>query len=263
MKLRRSVLVFALVAGCGDDDTSDQTVVDAAAPAKDSALLDANSALAPPACDFQAALTARLDGKVPDVDCGRLSASPASVDAEKAVQCVLDAIAAGKSFALIQGDSSLLTTERNVFVGTPKLASIFKYGEYVQLPRARTEVSSQSCKTLVRTPGCTPSGTDICLGCDGELERGVQCTGTNDFVECNEAGNYDRNMGKAGTLPCCVGLSQVEQRAQLKSDDSTSTCSFTPMRLFACIQGFCGDGRCEPEEAIACGCELDCPIAKD
>jgi hypothetical protein len=77
-------------------------------------------------------------------------------------------------------------------------------------------------------------------------------------ADCNPAGNYDRVV--APPRACCPGLQQVEQRMELFRDDGTSTCSFTPVRLYACVEGICGDGRCEAPEAVACGCSLDCPI---
>jgi hypothetical protein len=64
----------------------------------------------------------------------------------------------------------------------------------------------------------------------------------------------------ASDVTCGAGTHLVKQRAELFQDDGTETCSFAPVPSFVCIQGFCGDGRCEAPEAVPCGCSLDCAI---
>lgn len=64
------------------------------------------------------------------------------------------------------------------------------------------------------------------------------------------------NLASDGATPCHL----VKQRAQLFDEDGTTSCSFTPVPELVCIDGFCGDGRCEPPEALPCGCSLDCAI---
>jgi hypothetical protein len=44
-------------------------------------------------------------------------------------------------------------------------------------------------------------------------------------------------------------------------DDEHPQCLQEPLRVSACIEGQCGDGRCEAAEAVHCGCTLDCPSA--
>lgn len=239
MNTRRTAFALAFLLGCGDDDPA-QTA-DAAAP---DAGQDASVLLQRPTCDFQAALIARLGGSPPEIDCGKLTPAASATDATAASECVLGALAAGKTFALIQGEASLLLTQRTVYVGGPALSTIFQYQERVDLSAssgARNDVSSQSCRTLAKAAGCTPGGTELCLRCTDEVERGVQCWGQAEG-SCEPAGSHPGTP----TLACCAGLQQVSS--------SGPGCGST----HACIEGYCGDGRCETAEADACGCALDC-----
>ena len=81
----------------------------------------------------------------------------------------------------------------------------------------------------------------------------------NTSVECRGAGHYE--SGKEGSyLPCCEGLIEV---FQLKAgySDGNPICDDPPLRVYACVEGECGDGVCEVGENKPCGCTADCPEA--
>jgi hypothetical protein len=74
---------------------------------------------------------------------------------------------------------------------------------------------------------------------------------------CRRAGNYQ--AGKEGSYqPCCGGLVEVPQRSKAEVNGALA-CVDLPLRVYACIEGSCGDGRCETAENVPCGCALDCP----
>jgi hypothetical protein len=78
---------------------------------------------------------------------------------------------------------------------------------------------------------------------------------------CRGPGRY--TSGKAGGyLPCCDGLNEVFYRLPGESGENNArTCDAPPLRVYACVEGECGDGICETGEAPACGCVEDCPQA--
>lgn len=249
MRTREWVLVFAGFLGCVDELTTLDTQDELLALRALDPTADAKVASEPAPCDFEAERVKRLGG-VAEVECGRLEPGASAAQAATAERCVLDAIEAGKSFTLLHEQGSL----RIAYVGRPSLAVILNEVEHGEptLPR----MFSTSCRRLVRTPECEPSGDALCLSCQDELEYATECE-RSQHEGCAPAGNY------SGSGACCSGLHRVEQRARVFSDDSSSSCAYSPVRLFACIEGSCGDGLCEPEEAVACGCALDCPIASD
>ncbi len=76
-------------------------------------------------------------------------------------------------------------------------------------------------------------------------------------IPCRQAGNYQ--AGKEGSYqPCCAGLVEVAQRSKAEVN-GVLACGDPPLRVYACIEGRCGDGRCEAPENVPCGCVLDCP----
>ncbi len=80
------------------------------------------------------------------------------------------------------------------------------------------------------------------------------------LAECRGPGRYE--VGKeGGYLPCCAGLREVFYLTSGATADGTKVCVAVPLRVYACVQGRCGDGVCEVGEADACGCVADCPSA--
>jgi hypothetical protein len=255
MRNRCLGLVLAVIVGCVDELASVEAPDQGVTGREQELRSDAKVASEPAACDFEAERTKRLGGHAPERDCGNLEPNAAQAQAEAAERCVLDAIAAGETFTLLHAQESL----RTAYVGGPLLVAIMNEVEHgdAGLPRA----FSTSCRRLVQAEHCTPSADALCLVCQDEVEHATECEQQRD-EPCSPPGNYSR--GTLDTVPgCCPGLHKVEQRARVFSDDSSSTCAYSPVRLFSCIEGFCGDGLCEPEEAVACGCALDCPIASD
>jgi len=79
---------------------------------------------------------------------------------------------------------------------------------------------------------------------------------------CHGVGHYE--VGKeGGYLPCCANLREVFQLVAGERGDPHERVCDEPIghRNYACIEGSCGDGRCEAPEALACGCPQDCPSA--
>jgi hypothetical protein len=78
--------------------------------------------------------------------------------------------------------------------------------------------------------------------------------------DCRGPGRYE--AGKEGSYrPCCAGLREVFYLTSASTADGTKSCVAVPLRVYACVQGRCGDGVCEVGEAEACGCVADCPSA--
>ena len=92
----------------------------------------------------------------------------------------------------------------------------------------------------------------LALGCD--IGDGGSVDG------CRGPGRYE--AGKEGSYrPCCPGLTEVFYQKAGHSGDGRRICDSPPLRVYACVQGTCGDGICEAGEAPACGCVADCPSA--
>jgi hypothetical protein len=61
-------------------------------------------------------------------------------------------------------------------------------------------------------------------------------------TECRGPGRYE--AGKEGSyLPCCAGLTEVEYESAGYSETGP-ICWSPPLRVYACVQGTCGDGIC-------------------
>jgi hypothetical protein len=81
-----------------------------------------------------------------------------------------------------------------------------------------------------------------------------------DAAECRGAGLYE--AGKEGSYrPCCSGLREVFYLVSGQNAEGVNICWAPPLRVYACVQGRCGDGVCEVGEAEPCGCVADCPSA--
>ena len=93
----------------------------------------------------------------------------------------------------------------------------------------------------------------VCHCNDASGENGAE-------AECREAGHYE--SGKEGSyLPCCNGLTEVFQLKAGYDGDGNPVCDDPPLRVYACVEGECGDGVCEVGEDKPCGCAEDCPGA--
>ena len=78
--------------------------------------------------------------------------------------------------------------------------------------------------------------------------------------DCRGPGRYE--AGKEGSYrPCCPGLREVFYTKAAQGQDGAKVCISPPLRVYACVEGRCGDGVCEAGEAEACGCVADCPSA--
>ncbi|MBN1655655.1 MAG: BPTI/Kunitz domain-containing protein [Deltaproteobacteria bacterium] len=78
--------------------------------------------------------------------------------------------------------------------------------------------------------------------------------------DCRGAGHYE--SGKEGSyLPCCDGLREVFQQKAAYDGDGNRVCVDFLLRVYACVEGECGDGVCEVGEDKPCGCVQDCPGA--
>lgn len=80
--------------------------------------------------------------------------------------------------------------------------------------------------------------------------------------DCRGVGIYE--AGKEGSYrPCCAGLNTVQEFKPASRGDALEHVCAPPIGVnrYACVEGSCGDGRCEAPEAEPCACELDCPSA--
>ena len=80
-----------------------------------------------------------------------------------------------------------------------------------------------------------------------------------DAGSCSGLGNYPHGED-FGTPPCCPGLNRQEMRVPILIHENHA-CVQDDVMSFACTQGTCGDGRCEPPEGVPCVCPPDCPSA--
>jgi hypothetical protein len=239
MRIAWFLAVLALVLGCVDEQLDNAELADSVMLGEREPTPVAK--LANLRCDLEAQLAYRVGGRA-EVECGEVRSGAQVLDA---VRCVLDASAAKRTFALIVATDS---SHRSAYAGGPRLHAVITSDGAV--------LRTATCDALALRPGCTPSASDLCLYCPAPIELSAECAVvTNDA--CNEPGNY------SDAMPCCPGLRAVAQRSKVFGDDSLGSCVDGPLQLHACIEGSCGDGRCEPEEAVACGCALDCPVAED
>ena len=198
------------------------------------------------------------------IDCGSLAIGADVAMRERAQRCVLEAQEGKHAYKLIvqvQGiDSSV--SQGYASPGGAGFASALSYdSDPSGGSRLGALITEQSCRSLQRVPACQPSETTICLECLQTVESSIVCHGRSAGDACRGRGNYE--AGKEGSyLPCCAGLREVfQQRASYRSEDNQRVCDQPPLRVYACIEGRCGDDRCEDAEAVPCGCSLDCPTA--
>jgi hypothetical protein len=82
-----------------------------------------------------------------------------------------------------------------------------------------------------------------------------------DAAECYGPGGLYVASKDINYHPCCPGLREVFYLASAQNGQGVNICWGPPMRVYACVQGRCGDGVCEVGEAEPCGCVADCPSA--
>jgi hypothetical protein len=144
--------------------------------------------------------------------------------------------------------------------------------------------SASGCSDLASGAACTnqsvePGQVAVCdVACTlpaecSALGNGFECTGGfcrkaptgtagaggtgGSSGSCNPLGRYE--VGKeGGYLPCCAGLNEISRGSLLEDGQGRLVCQQLPLNTYACIEGTCGDGRCEEEEKV-CGCAQDCP----
>lgn len=104
----------------------------------------------------------------------------------------------------------------------------------------------------------------LAAGCSGEglaTDSGSAGQSTGEVAsDCRGPGRYQ--AGKEGSYrPCCSGLREVFYTKLATAEGGARICISPELRIYACVQGRCGDGVCEVGEADACGCVADCPSA--
>lgn len=105
--------------------------------------------------------------------------------------------------------------------------------------------------------GCGDSADEAPVSRMDAAQTAVQSTDAGALAPCRQAGNYQ--AGKEGSYqPCCPGLVEVLQRSRAEVNGALA-CVDLPLRVYACVEGSCGDGRCEAPENVPCGCAVDCP----
>lgn len=122
------------------------------------------------------------------------------------------------------------------------------------------------CTAEAASPACSGESRSICVAATTSSDDVTGATSTNDgqttapgSEDCHGPGSY--GAGKEGDYrPCCEGLTEVEQLGAVEGEDGP-LCLQLPGRLYACVEGSCGDGVCEVGEDVHCGCVDDCPGA--
>jgi hypothetical protein len=95
------------------------------------------------------------------------------------------------------------------------------------------------------------------LGALGLVTVALGACASSQDVDCAGPGVYQR--GKEGGTRCCADLNEYYRLAASGSGTAELTCHEPVGHAeFGCIEGRCGDGRCELGERGACGCTLDC-----
>jgi hypothetical protein len=212
------------------------------------------------ACDLGQRIKEQL-GDVDALDCGELVEDASVQQRSAARDCVLAAFHA-KSSVQARGEAGRRRPwlgGRLCVRGGDALVSILHYDPGPIEGRKRPRmITGQACSALGELDDCDLSPSqELCLSCVQPIEQSLACQAPVEQGGCRAAGNYQ--AGKEGSYqPCCPGLSEVFQKSKLEINGAP-TCGDLPLRVYACIEGSCGDGRCEAPENVPCGCKLDCP----
>lgn len=118
--------------------------------------------------------------------------------------------------------------------------------------------SSASCGTALDGTACTTNTVKVCLPPPSSTSPEV--SGSTTDVDCRGPGHYETGK-EGGYLPCCDGLEEIFQLKAAYGEQNEPVCVEAPLRVYACVQGSCGDGVCEVGEDVPCGCADDCPEA--
>lgn len=121
--------------------------------------------------------------------------------------------------------------------------------------RAACSSGAAACEGETRSV-CVPKQTSSDAESDDSM---TSASASPTSAQCRGQGHYE--AGKEGSyLPCCEGLTEVAQLSPAEGDDGP-VCTDLPLRVYACVEGTCGDGICEVGEDVRCGCVDDCPGA--
>lgn len=213
----------------------------------------------PNACDLKQKIEERLD-HADALDCGELAEDATPAERMEAGACALSAFRMKRAFKLVARRSEPRSgfADAYVYAGGDALVSILHYDPGGVGRKHPIEISGESCRALGEAPSCdlSPPG-ELCLSCEAAVEGSISCYQSSDQDACRGAGNYQ--AGKEGSYqPCCPGLVEVFQRSRVEVNGAPA-CDELPLRVYACIEGACGDGVCEAPENVPCGCKLDCP----
>lgn len=123
-----------------------------------------------------------------------------------------------------------------------------------------SECGSGTCVSPESAAACNGETRTVCLPAESTSSGAPTDTAaSSSAAECRGQGHYQ--AGKEGSyLPCCEGLTEVFQLSPGENDDGP-ICTDPPLRVYACVEGTCGDGVCEVGEDVRCGCVDDCPGA--
>lgn len=266
MRIARWLAVAALIVSCGDDDTiedkqlaNQQGDAGACLPLPCPSNAPWNQAAckceAQPTCDLDAELALRTGAN--PIDCGTLLPG-ATIDTLKVAQrCVLDAAAAKSAFKLKVSWQGVDSAPATAYAGNGKTVSILDYDSNFAPPSGGPTLGGRLCDDYKLTTDCQVQNGSLCLECKTLYESSYECTSAT--TDCNPVGDYE--VGKEGGYkPCCPGLREVFHQRPGQGENNAPICWDPPLRSSQCIQGRCGDGVCQPQEAEVCGrCTLDCP----
>lgn len=222
-------------------------------------------------CDPFAELAARLGSSKP-VDCGTLQVNALAADVLAARTCALDALAAKRPFQLIEwteDDENRRTANLYAYAGADGFVSVFGYLQIkppaMTISPANGELGlyEERCKGLQKDDDHMCASGAVCLACKDLVESSWTCDAPPaPGVPCLPVGTYARGKGP-NPGRCCAPLREVSQMdAVSATPDAARVCEWpVHYALFACVEGSCGDGRCEEPERVECGCKLDCADA--
>jgi hypothetical protein len=208
------------------------------------------------------AIAARL-GPSDVRDCGELNLDASAQARNDARNCVLDALRGHRPFKLVQWQEATqhALTVGYVSAGGAAAISILRYDSDASAGKQTGATLAEArCGDLRPSSDCTIDANTLCLDCVPLIESSLECSQQLPPSDCHGTGNYE--AGKGGEYrPCCAGLREVFQKIKLTNEAGNASCGDLPLRVYACVEGRCGDGRCEDAEAVPCGCALDCPSA--
>jgi hypothetical protein len=205
-------------------------------------------------CDFEGELTRRAGPGATDFGTVPIRSDIAVM--QTARQRVLDALAAKQPFKLrIQrmGTDSLLF---DAYASDGTRASVLQRDLALDPSERDEDLYAQLCDTLAVDTNCMmQSGGSLCLLCKGSIESSKECAPQLPNGECNRAGSVDTHVYR----PCCEGLRALFPLLPRDDLDGKTMCVPSQQMAMACIEGRCGDGRCESGERQPCGgCTADC-----